>query len=223
MNAIVVSVRAGRIATLDRPAWDRHESRTWTSAYRKDEVSGRVRVERDGIVGDQQADRRFHGAEHQALLAYAAAHYPRWREELGLPGFGPGAFAENLAIDGLDETTVCIGDTWAVGDALVTQVTTPRGPCNNISMFWDRPDLLRRTQESHRPGWYLRVLAPGTVGVGDAVVLRERPHPAFTVRRLLELRAAPESDPAAVRALAACEPLGPDWRDLFVRLAAKSG
>lgn len=47
-----------------------------------------------------------------AVLAYAAEHYPRWREELDDPGLAHGAFGENITVDGANEHTVCIGDVF---------------------------------------------------------------------------------------------------------------
>lgn len=63
------------------------------------------------LDGNVQADTKHHGTPNQAVLLYAAAHYPRWREELGLAEIGPGGFAENFTVDGLTEATACIGDT----------------------------------------------------------------------------------------------------------------
>lgn len=215
------SVRTGRIATLDRPEWDHHEERTWRSAYRKTEAAGRVRVERLGLEGDQQADTEVHGGEHMALLAYGAAHYAKWRAELGIADFGSGAFAENLTIDGLDESSVCIGDTWATDAGVVVEVSQPRGPCNNISLFWNRPDLLKRVQQTGRTGWYLRVREPGTIGVGDTMTLRTRRFPELTIRHVLDVRSNPAADAAQLAALAACEALSPPWRAMFAERAAR--
>src|SRR4051794_24182020 len=75
------------------------------------------------LEGNQQADTRNHGKPDQAVLLYGAAHYPVWREELGLD-IGPGGFGENITIDGLTEWEMCVGDICAVGEARI-QVTGP--------------------------------------------------------------------------------------------------
>src|SRR5262252_2333564 len=77
--------------------------RAWRSAYYKEAVSGPVRAEALGLVGDEQADRRVHGGVHQAILAYALDHYAAWRDELGIAEMGPGGFGENFSVEGLDE------------------------------------------------------------------------------------------------------------------------
>lgn len=223
MKVLLTSVRAGRVATRSRPDWDHTAERTWKTAYVKDEVPGPVRVTVLGLEGDEQYDRRHHGGPDMALLAYGGAHYPRWREELGLPEFGPGAFGENWVVDGLDETTVCLGDEYTVGDTVVVQVASPRGPCLHISRRWDRQDLLPRVVASHRTGWYLRVLREGTVARGDAVTRTARPWPDLTVAKVSRLRLAPASDPDRVVEIAACAALAPDWREKFAQLARSVG
>jgi MOSC domain-containing protein YiiM len=83
------------------------------------------------LDGNAQADTKNHGRPDQAVLLYAAAHYPLWRAELGRPEIGPGGFGENFTVDGLTEKSACIGDIYAVGDARL-QVTGPRYPCWKI-------------------------------------------------------------------------------------------
>lgn len=132
------------------------------------------------LAGNAQADTKDHGTPNQAVLLYAAAHYPVWREELERPEIGPGGFAENFTVDGLTEATARIGDTDAVGDARI-QVTGPRYPCFKIGRRWGIPDLTARVAETGRTGWYCRVLREGWVEPGLSVVLIDRPYPRFTV------------------------------------------
>jgi MOSC domain-containing protein YiiM len=159
----------------------------WTSAFRKDSVSGPVPVRRLGLDGDGQHDRRHHGGEQMAALAYSADHYPHWREELEWPSLPLGGFGENLSVSGATEETACIGDIWRAGTALL-QISSPRMPCGNISRYWERPKLLRLVERSGRIGWYLRVLEEGTVEAGQEIALVDRPHPESTVARAFRVR-----------------------------------
>src|SRR5262245_66106314 len=59
------------------------------------------------LEGNAQADTKNHGTPGQAILLYAAAHYPLWREELNQPEIGPGGFGENGTVDALSEATAC--------------------------------------------------------------------------------------------------------------------
>jgi MOSC domain-containing protein YiiM len=169
-----------------------------------------------GLEGDEQADRAEHGGVEMAVLAYAAAHYPQWRTDLGLPEIGPGGFAENLTVEHYDETTHCVGDVVAAGGVRL-QISQPRGPCSAISMRWDREDLLRIVTQRRRAGWYLRVLEPGTLSRGDRYEVIERPHPGWTVDRVFALRHEPADDPDGIAWLARCPELSPDWREKFAR------
>ncbi len=219
-EARIVSVRAGRAREWPRPDWDRHAQRTWRTAYWKDELPGPARVTALGLEGDEQADRAVHGGVQMAVLAYAASHYAAWREDPALAAMGPGGFGENLTLEGPDESDVCIGDVWAtVGVRLV--VSQPRGPCAAISRRWNVPDLMQRAIDSARTGWYLRVAREGTLARGESLELQERPHPHWNVARVFRLRIGAERDAAALRALAACEALSPEWRRKVVERAER--
>lgn len=213
--ATLLEIRAGRARDFARPDWDHAPDRVWRSAYDKQPLAGPVRIGTLGVEGDEQYDAEVHGGPQMALLAYAATHYPAWREELALPEIGPGGFGENLVVQGLDERSVAIGDVWRVG-GVTTQVSQPRGPCANISRRWDREVMLRRVTETARTGWYLRVLEPGVVAPGQPIAMIERPHPEWTVERVFRARIAKGGELAADRAaLRDLEALSPEWRGKF--------
>jgi MOSC domain-containing protein YiiM len=169
-------------------------------------------------VGNAQADTKHHGSPDQTVLVYAAAHYPCWRAELGRAEICPGGFGENFTVDGLDETNVCIGDTYAVGEAHI-QVTGPRYPCVKISRRWDIPTLTARVAETGRTGWYCRVLHEGWVEPGAPIGLVDRPYPAITVARVNDFGHGRNRDVAAARELAACPLVPAWWQRLVVRRA----
>jgi MOSC domain-containing protein YiiM len=194
------------------PRWNvSTDGQRWRSAFFKEPVGGPIALRPTNLDGDLQADVQVHGGPDMAVLCYSYEHYANWRDELSLPEIGPGGFGENFTVAGQDESTVCIGDVYEVGDAVV-QVSQPRGPCVNISLRWERPDLLRRVEDSGRHGWYLRVLREGTVEAGLELRLIERPHPEWTVRRAWDTyrRRKREKGPAAE--LARCEALAADTR-----------
>ena len=70
-----------------------------------------------GLAGDVQSDCRHHGGVDKSVHHYAPEHYAWWRDRLGDLSLlkRPGAFGENISTTGLNETTVAIGDTFAVG------------------------------------------------------------------------------------------------------------
>lgn len=181
------------------------------TAFGKQPVLFEVHVGREGIEGDGQADRRYHGGPDMAVLAYSADHYPAWRAELAWPELPLGGFAENLSIEGATEATVCVGDVWRAGTAAL-QVASPRTPCSKISRYWGRPDLLKLVERSGRFGWYLRVLREGTLGAGAEIALVERPHPEWTVQRAYRAGVDRAHDRDAARQLAQVAALSDRWK-----------
>lgn len=214
----VVSVRTGRSLPHERPEWDEVRS-DWRTAYWKEARDGAVQVGVLGLDGDQQADTRHHGGPEMAVLMYAGEHYRHWSAHAGLDAMGPGGFGENLTLAGLLESTVCVGDVLAVGDAEL-QVSSPRGPCMDISRRWNAAWLLERVVAERRTGWYLRVRREGAVQTGDEVRVIERPHPGWTIDRLLRLRYVKPHVHAELAEAAQLTAFASAWRDQFAKLSA---
>lgn len=224
-SGTVISVRVGRVRTRPTPEWDHREARSWQTAYQKDAVAGPVYAGSLGLTGDAVAATHVHGGVHMAVLMYAASHYPAWRGELALsesgPGaFGAGAFGENLTVEHFDESNVCIGDEFTLGEARL-QVSQPRGPCENISRYWGIPGLLKRVTATLRTGWYMRVTGEGLLECGQTLTRVAHPHPEWNVRRVFAASLAPQDDGGLVRELARSEVLSPTWRESFVAKAAR--
>jgi MOSC domain-containing protein YiiM len=144
-----------------------------TTSIFKAPVTGRVRVNRLNIVGDQQSDLTVHGGANKAVYVYPSEHYPYWREQL--PGFPLpwGAFGENFTSDGLLETGINVGDRLRIGSAEFV-VTQPRMPCFKLGIRFDRADMVKLFLKSGRSGFYLKVVEEGEVDAGDAVTLTAR-------------------------------------------------
>lgn len=181
-SPVLVSIQVGQPAEYGREGAPDPLDQPWRSGIFKAPVQGPVWLGRTHLAGDGQADRRVHGGPEQAVLAYAAQHYPLWRAELGIPEMDYGAFGENFTIDGLDEETVCLGDIYRIGAARV-QVSQPRYPCWKLARRWHRNDLVARVLRTGRSGWYFRVLEEGWVEAGLAVRRLERPTPEQTILR----------------------------------------
>ncbi len=192
--------------------------RPWESAIVKDAVEGPLWLGREGFDGDAVADRALHGGPEKAVLASASEHLDFWRDLLQRPDVGPGAFGENLVLEGALEADVCIGDTYELGGAVV-QVAQPRQPCWKQSRRWRRKDLALQMQRTGRTGWYLRVLREGRVAPGDVLRLVERPWPAWPVARANAVMHGRPVDRDAAAALAEVPQLAERWRTNLRRLA----
>lgn len=153
--------------------------RTVRTAIFKEPVAGRVAVRRHNLAGDAQADLRVHGGEKKAVYAYPHEHYAWWRELLGRE-LEPGAFGENLTIEGLLETEARVGDRLRIGTAVLA-VTQPRMPCYKLGIRFGDDAFVQRFLESDRPGFYLAIVEEGEVGAGDAIERAERAEGSPTV------------------------------------------
>jgi MOSC domain-containing protein YiiM len=141
---------------------------------------------------------------------YPITHYPIWESELGRP-MGPGAFGENLSVEGLDENSACIGDVLAIGAALL-EVSQPRQPCATLARRHQVRDMIELVHANGRSGWYLRVLTEGALEAGQTIRVVERPNPTWPVRRAAVVMRARRQQPAAAAELAGCRGVSPEWR-----------
>ena len=164
----LVSVQVGTPRTRPRPD---QPGKRWRSAIYKTPVAGPVMLRTRNLDGDRQGDLKVHGGPNQAALLYSADNYAKWKAE-GFD-FEPGSFGENLTVSGLDETTVCLGDIYRIGGAVV-QVTKARGPCYKLQYRTGVPDLIKRVLANGRSGWYVRVLEEGPVAAGDEIFRLQR-------------------------------------------------
>ena len=185
------------------------------SAIAKQPTAGSVRVAALGIEGDEQGDTRVHGGPDKAVHHYPFDHYAWWRDELGEHPLlqSPGAFGENFSSSGWTEDDVCLGDVVRAGTALL-QVSQGRQPCWKLNDRFGQPNVARTMQHSGRTGWYYRVLQEGAVQAGDTLEIVERPHPAWTVRRLADLLFNRTLDRDQLQAASAL-PLPPSWQKIL--------
>lgn len=166
----------------------------------------------EGLEGDRQGDRRVHGGPDKAVHLYPAAHYARLAELLPTAGdmLRPGGLGENLSCSGLEESQVCIGDVFSLGEARL-QVTQPRRPCWKISHRLGVDEASRRVAEHGLTGWYFRVLQTGWIPP-DGVLRREaRPAPGMSLTRLWAAEQAHRPAIEEVRTLAAAPGLARPW------------
>ncbi len=154
--------------------------RTVTTGIYKEPVAGRIRLRRNNLEGDKQADLRVHGGWDKAVYVYPSEHYAFWRSELPGQYLPYGMFGENFTTEGLDESSVRIGDRFRVGGAVV-EVTQPRVPCYKLAVRFGRPDMPQRFHASARCGFYLAVREEGEVGAGDEWKLLARDEDAMSV------------------------------------------
>ncbi|UAB71380.1 MOSC domain-containing protein [Vibrio sp. SCSIO 43132] len=204
----VTSLLTGKISSITEGV---------TSGIDKHPVDTRHWVNFLGLVGDEQADKRYHGGVEKALHAYVNEHYERWIAKLGdAPMFHRvGAFGENLSTQGLDENSVCLGDVYQIGECLV-QVSQGRMPCWKLNIRFGRPDMSLLLQETLWTGWYFRILREGNIGAGDDIYLCERPFPEWPISKVTGLIFTGCLEQEKLKSLLNA-PLVDSWRKLVER------
>lgn len=216
----LVSMQVAVPGVFGRPGAEGWMDQPWQTGFYKKPVDGPRWLAPTNLAGDGQADLVNHGGPDKAVLAYAAAHYPGWREQLERPELPHGAFGENFTVDGLTEDTVSIGDIFRLGGALV-QVSQPRQPCWKLARRWRIKELPALVEHTGRTGWYLRVLEEGEVEPGQPLALQDRPYPGWTVTRATRTMRSRTRDCAAAGELAGIEALAASWRDRLAEAAAQ--
>lgn len=131
----------------------------------------RATITSSGVVGDCQADRRFHSGPTRAVSLYALEHIEALRAE-GHP-IAPGSTGENLTLAGLAWATLHVGDRLRIGDRVELEITGYAAPCETIEESFVGGAFKRISQKLH-PGWsrlYASVISEGEVVTGDPVEL----------------------------------------------------
>jgi MOSC domain-containing protein YiiM len=131
---------------------------------RKQVVAEGVLSEDYGLVGDAHAD----CATHRQVSLLALESIRRMRD-LGLE-LGPGDFAENLTIEGLDLTSLPVGTHICIGDEIVLELTQIGKECHAGCAIFRQVGKCIMPRE----GVFTRVVRGGTVRAGDRVWVLDR-------------------------------------------------
>ncbi|WP_416423965.1 MOSC domain-containing protein [Pseudomonas sp. App30] len=187
------------------------------SAIAKQAVEGALAATALGLAGDEQGDLRIHGGVDKAIHLYPREHYTRWQQLIGEHPLlaAPGAFGENLATVGMTEQTICLGDVIRCGTTLL-EVSQTRQPCWKLNDRFGVPDMALRMQGTGMTGWYFRVLEGGQMRAGDRFALEARPHPDWSLARVVAVLYQRTLDRDELLGLAAL-PLVPSWQRLVQR------
>jgi MOSC domain-containing protein YiiM len=132
---------------------------------RKSPVPEIVLVTGLGVEGDAHA-----GAWHRQVSLLSSSSIEKMRA--ALPGLGPGDFAENLTVAGLEVSSLPVGSVVAVGAEARLEITQIGKECHLGC------EIRRQVGDCVMPreGVFARVVSGGAVRAGDQVtVLEVRP------------------------------------------------
>jgi MOSC domain-containing protein YiiM len=175
----VLSVNIGGVRHFE------YNGRPAKSAIWKSPVAGRAAARGVNLAGDDQADRDAHGGPDKAIYAYAIEDERWWETQIGR-SLAYGEFGENLTTEGIEVNNALVGERWQIGTT-VLEVSEPRVPCRRLAVRMNDKMFPRRFAEALRPGPYLRIVAEGDLGAGDAIQVVERPDHDLTVRDVFRI------------------------------------
>lgn len=144
-----------------------------TTGFFKTTMSGKLCVNKLGILGDAQGDLTVHGGPEKAVYFYPQEHYLEWERVLDSGTLPSGAFGENITSKGITERDLSVGDILQIGTTTL-QVIQPRSPCFKLQIRFGRPDMTALFFRQGRPGWYASVLQEGDIAAGDQINLVSR-------------------------------------------------
>ncbi|MHA7114419.1 MOSC domain-containing protein [Pseudomonas promysalinigenes] len=190
-----------------------------TGIYKKN-LSCPAFVTRNGIVGDQQADRRVHGGPEKAVHHYATENYSLLAAEFpnSADSLVAGSLGENISTQGMNEKNAYIGDIYQVGSCLI-QISQPRSPCWKINHRFGEERMSMFVVNEHLTGWYYRVLREGSFDVGDAIQLINRETEEYSIKRFWQIQLAHRPELDDLIKLSLTPGLAQDWRQ---RLAGRA-
>ncbi|MCJ8295219.1 MAG: MOSC domain-containing protein [Colwellia sp.] len=160
------------------------------TAIDKHPVSTSLYLSVEGLAGDECADKSHHGGLERALHQYPLEHYAYWQEKYAdnaatKANWQAVGMGENLSSVGMTENTVCLGDRYQWGEAII-EVSQPRSPCFKLNERWDIEGLSVEMQEVSRCGWLYRVIQPGMVSVDEPLELIARVANAMTIHEVCQ-------------------------------------
>jgi|SRR5690348_9693299 MOSC domain-containing protein YiiM len=123
-----------------------------------------------GLAGDGHNEPEpSHGGPDKAVSLYSVESIARVAAD-GHTAF-PGAFGENLTLEGVEMGDLAVGDRLAIGDVLEIELVEHAQPCQTLGHWFDGRKIARISGKTHPEDarWYARVLAEGPVRTGDRV------------------------------------------------------
>ena len=121
-----------------------------------------ARVTLDGVTGDWQKNRKYHGGPNRAVCLFSEELYAELRDA-GIE-LTSGAVGENFTTRGVDLKSLAAGDRVRVGTCLI-ELTDVRVPCKSLHQW--HPRLLK--EMLGRSGWVAKVVEEGFVTAGDEI------------------------------------------------------
>ncbi len=120
----------------------------------------------DGVPGDWQTNRKYHGGRDRAICLYSEELYHWLRKEYAID-LSFGAVGENFTTRGIDLNSLRVGDQLRIGKDCMIEITNVRVPCSNLKKWDGRLPTVIKVHS----GWVCKVTREGDVKPGDRIEL----------------------------------------------------
>ncbi len=183
----IIATNLGSTTTFDL------NGKTHRTGIFKFPVSDPLYLGKEGVTGDTVANLKVHGGVDKACYLFAADQYPYWKARYPELSWEWGMFGENLTIEGLNEATLRIGNTYRIGNAVI-EISQPREPCFKLGYRFKDQGIIQDFIAHGFSGSYARVLQEGTVVVGDHFELFNESENSLTVKQFYDFIFTKEKD-----------------------------
>ena len=163
-----------------------------------------------GFNIDTQSDKSHHGGLDKAICVYSQKyyHFLKQKYNLDLPLC---AFGENITIEDLDDSEICIGDIFKIGDVIL-EVSQPRQPCWKISSVLEIKNLTSLIVKENKTGFYFRVIESGPIKKDDNLELISRKYPDITIEFINKCAFNAKENQKNIKKILECDELADAYR-----------
>ena len=184
MAAEILTIKIGLVESVTFA-----DGTTLESAIRKKPVE-QVRIHELGAEGNDVGLKAHHGGPDKALFFMADQTFEKLTTRIGkdFDWQGTAIYGENFIVSELNETNVCVGDRYQIGEVIV-EVSQPRKPCERLSKNSECEATQSLVRETGLSGWYVRVIQGGICKKGDKIDRLQRLYPDLNILHLNQLLA----------------------------------
>jgi MOSC domain-containing protein YiiM len=192
-----------------------HKGIEYRSGISKDPVD-RLDVTTERITGDDVENHEFHGGTERVICVYPYEHYAYWEKNYGT-ALTKAAFGENLTLTNIQETEVCIGDIFQIGDT-VLQISQGRFPCSTINKHTNIHTLLNKIVETGYTGYFFRVLKEGIITSHSDIKLLDKHPKQISIATIHNTYFHNKKDLSQIEHILALDELSAEWKNRMKKL-----
>ena len=212
MTAEIIWLSKGKPKTL------LHNGTEYRSGISKDQVDY-LEVTSKQIKGDDVENHEYHGGSDRVICVYPFEHYQYWEKTYGT-SLPKAAFGENLTVTCMQESTVCVGDVYQIGDTIL-QVSQGRFPCSTINKHTNLNTLLAKTVAMGYPGYFFRVIQEGTITSNSVIKLLEKHPKQISISTIHHTFFHNKYDLRQIEKILSLSELSQEWKDRMKKLHLK--